>query len=113
MVRGPEIRKGQRLGPSGIADVAPTLLHLLGIPIPQDMDGKVLQDLFEPGSPMAQRKIQWVAPSGLDVSVNLMIRERFAAEIGGMRPGRVLSLTMPSMPDSAYLLRQRPTLPTS
>jgi predicted AlkP superfamily phosphohydrolase/phosphomutase len=62
IVRGPEIRKGHRLGQAGIIDIAPTLLHILEIPIPQDMDGKVLKDLFEPNSPIAQRKIQFAAP---------------------------------------------------
>jgi len=69
MARGPEIRKGQQLRLSGIIDIAPTLLHILEIPIPQDMDGKVLRDLFEPDSPIAQRKIQWVAPSERESSV--------------------------------------------
>ena len=28
-------------------DIAPTLLHLLGIPVPDDMDGHVLTDALE------------------------------------------------------------------
>lgn len=30
-----------------ITDLAPTILYMLGIPIPQDMDGKVLVDIFQ------------------------------------------------------------------
>jgi hypothetical protein len=28
--------------------MAPTILHLLGQPVPADMDGRVLEELFEP-----------------------------------------------------------------
>jgi predicted AlkP superfamily phosphohydrolase/phosphomutase len=31
-----------------LMDIAPTLLHLLGIPVPDDMDGHVLTDALEP-----------------------------------------------------------------
>jgi len=57
MVRGPEIRKSYRLGQVEIIDIAPTLLHILKIPIPDDMDGRVLKDLFEPESDFARREI--------------------------------------------------------
>jgi arylsulfatase A-like enzyme len=29
-------------------DVAPTVLHLFGLPIPRDMDGKVIRSAMEP-----------------------------------------------------------------
>jgi hypothetical protein len=29
--------------------MAPTILYLMGQPVPEDMDGRVLRDLFEPG----------------------------------------------------------------
>ena len=31
-------------------DIAPTILHYLGLPVPLDMDGRVLTGIFEPGS---------------------------------------------------------------
>lgn len=31
-----------------LIDMAPTLLHLMGQPVPDDMDGRVLVDLFKP-----------------------------------------------------------------
>ncbi|MCR4408063.1 MAG: hypothetical protein NUW24_14280 [Anaerolineae bacterium] len=31
-----------------IVDLAPTLLHLMGEAVPEDMDGQVLHDIFEP-----------------------------------------------------------------
>ncbi|HLE05084.1 MAG TPA: alkaline phosphatase family protein [Anaerolineales bacterium] len=40
---GRGVRPG-RLEPSRIVDVAPTILHLLGYPIPSDMDGRVVSE---------------------------------------------------------------------
>ena len=37
------LRQGARL-----IDMAPTILHLMGEPTPEDMDGRVLEELFEP-----------------------------------------------------------------
>src|SRR5439155_15909897 len=31
-----------------VVDVAPTLLHAAGLPVPNDLDGRVLEDAFEP-----------------------------------------------------------------
>jgi predicted AlkP superfamily phosphohydrolase/phosphomutase len=45
---GPAFRKGVRLEPLSILDVAPTVLHLLGLPVPKQMDGKVLTGALEP-----------------------------------------------------------------
>ncbi len=69
ILKGPHIKRGYWLGRADIVDVAPTLLHILEIPIPQDMDGKVLKDVFEPSSLIAQRKIQFAAPSERESSV--------------------------------------------
>ena len=46
MVQGPNIRPGARLTEAKILDCAPTILHLMGLPVPEDMDGKVLTGLF-------------------------------------------------------------------
>jgi hypothetical protein len=45
---GPGIRAGARLEPRGIADMAPTLLYSLGLPVPCEMEGKLVEDAFEP-----------------------------------------------------------------
>ena len=31
-----------------LLDIAPTVLHLLGVPVPDDMDGRVLSELLDP-----------------------------------------------------------------
>ena len=52
---GPDIRAGLRSElPSGNVDVAPTILHLLGIPQPEPMDGRVLME--------ALAAVDWDAP---------------------------------------------------
>lgn len=42
---GPGFKKGQKIKNAGLIDIAPTALYLAGVPIPEDMDGQVL-DLF-------------------------------------------------------------------
>jgi hypothetical protein len=45
-LRGKAFRQGETVTPMAIIDLAPTLLYLLGIPIPADMDGRVLKAAF-------------------------------------------------------------------
>jgi predicted AlkP superfamily phosphohydrolase/phosphomutase len=46
IAKGPGIPAGRQLG-AGLMDVAPTVLHLSGVPVPDEADGQVLLDLFE------------------------------------------------------------------
>jgi predicted AlkP superfamily phosphohydrolase/phosphomutase len=48
VLRGKPFQAGKQLEGAEIIDVAPTLLHLLGLPIPEDMDGRVLHGAFKP-----------------------------------------------------------------
>jgi predicted AlkP superfamily phosphohydrolase/phosphomutase len=43
---GPGIRRGLHLDGVHIVDVAPTVLYALGLPIPDDMDGRPLLEIF-------------------------------------------------------------------
>lgn len=45
--RGPGIRAAKQ-SRANIIDVAPTLLAMLGLRVPQDMEGRVMTDLFDP-----------------------------------------------------------------
>lgn len=44
---GPRLKAGSHIEGADIHDIAPTVLHILGLPVPTDMDGKVLLDLFD------------------------------------------------------------------
>lgn len=45
---GPPFRPGARPEAASLLDIAPTVLHLLGVPVPDDMDGRVLSELLDP-----------------------------------------------------------------
>ena len=45
---GPAVKTGATLEPADLLDIAPTILHLLGVPVPADMDGRFLAELFDP-----------------------------------------------------------------
>jgi predicted AlkP superfamily phosphohydrolase/phosphomutase len=44
---GPHIKPGHTVEGACIVDVAPTILYLLDVPVPADMDGVVLKEIFE------------------------------------------------------------------
>jgi predicted AlkP superfamily phosphohydrolase/phosphomutase len=50
ILAGPSVQHGVRLTEAQITDVAPTLLHLLGLPLPANLDGRVLAEALVPGS---------------------------------------------------------------
>jgi predicted AlkP superfamily phosphohydrolase/phosphomutase len=45
-LRGPGVRPGAKLAGASLLDPTPTILHYLGLPVPEYMDGKVLTDAF-------------------------------------------------------------------
>jgi predicted AlkP superfamily phosphohydrolase/phosphomutase len=47
VMAGPDVRAGVHLSDAAIIDLAPTILHALGVPVPASMDGKVLVDAFK------------------------------------------------------------------
>lgn len=62
IISGPEVKEGTEIVGTKIIDLAPTLLHLFGIPVPKDMDGKVLIDIFKEDSASAKRKVIFSQP---------------------------------------------------
>ncbi len=71
---GPEMGRGRNLGQVGITDVAPTLLHLLDVPIPRDFDGEVVREAFREDSrfytcaPQYQEPVRPTGQAGLWLS---------------------------------------------
>ncbi len=47
---GQEVQKGMESGVVQMVDCMPTILHLLDVPIPEDVDGRILRELFVDGS---------------------------------------------------------------
>ena len=47
IARGKEIKEGHEFSGADIMDLAPTVLYLMGYPVPDDMDGKVLTEIFK------------------------------------------------------------------
>ncbi len=45
---GPAVKRKAEIENAQLIDIAPTLLHLLDVAVPEDMDGKVLMNLFRP-----------------------------------------------------------------
>ncbi|KXB02075.1 hypothetical protein AKJ44_01470 [candidate division MSBL1 archaeon SCGC-AAA261F17] len=59
LVYGPGIRRGVKINGADILDIAPTILHMMDVPIPKDMDGRVLTEIFEGKSELAEKKVQY------------------------------------------------------
>lgn len=59
---GPGIRKDYKIENAKIYDIAPTILHIFGLPVPNDMDGRVLTEIFEEDSEFARREPKYVDP---------------------------------------------------
>lgn len=43
---GPRFAAGKWVEEARLMDLAPTILHLVGLPVPSDMDGRVLEEIF-------------------------------------------------------------------
>jgi predicted AlkP superfamily phosphohydrolase/phosphomutase len=46
--RGPGIARGALLAQANIVDVAPAILHSLGLPVPTDLEGRAVDGCFDP-----------------------------------------------------------------
>lgn len=49
IMNGPGIRQGSEITGAAIQDIAPTVLHAMGQPVPSDMDGQILEQAFVQG----------------------------------------------------------------
>ena len=58
MATGPDIKKG-KTSPIRIYDFAPTILHMFGLPVPSEMDGKVLKGIFKEESEYAKKEVKY------------------------------------------------------
>ncbi len=88
---GPELRHGARCDEVSIVDVAPLVLHGLGVPVPEDLDGQLPAELFDPAA-LARRPVRHapaaapaapvpaaVAPSDYDLEEEAAVVSRLRA----------------------------------
>ena len=49
LAKGPHLAKGKTVYDANLIDMTPTILHAMELPVPSDMDGHVLQEIFSDG----------------------------------------------------------------
>ena len=82
MARGPGIKPGRRVEKATILDVTPTILHIFGIPQQEDVDGRVLDEIFLEDAVFSEKRVQKVSNgekdeiSGLDEEEKALIEAR-------------------------------------
>jgi len=59
IAKGPNIIKNKKIRNANILDITPTLLYLLNIPIPRDMDGRILKEII---SDYNLKKLKYAKP---------------------------------------------------
>ena len=56
LLSGPSVRRGAQLDEVSLMDLAPTIMHLLELHIPNDMDGRLILEAFDAQSRVRKRK---------------------------------------------------------
>jgi len=88
VMAGRGVRRGEFAGP-GIEDVTPTVLRYLGVTPPDEMTGRVLEELFEPGAlalePAATRPVPAMSGTGHGARpISAAEEEEIAAALRGL-----------------------------
>jgi predicted AlkP superfamily phosphohydrolase/phosphomutase len=78
---GPPFRPGAAPAQATLLDVAPTILHLLGVPVPDDMDGRVLNEILDPAFTPAHANAELAAGAEAAVPVPSAYTEEEDAQI--------------------------------
>ncbi|NIU82526.1 MAG: hypothetical protein GWN31_03590, partial [Candidatus Thorarchaeota archaeon] len=87
IAKGPNIFHGVKLEKTNILDLTPTILKIYGIPVPEDMDGTPINDIFidefkERKIPVQEAKIEQPEEhdeKGLTEDEKSLIEERLRA----------------------------------
>ena len=68
IARGAGVRQVEAVSGANLMDLAPTILHLLGLPVRSEMDGRVLTEIMESAGPIryAEAEPQASQETGLD-----------------------------------------------
>jgi len=79
IAHGSGIRSGQTVEGARISDLAPTILHLMGLPVPDDMDGQVLTSALSLTRPVEYESVaeaQAEDEAGLSADESAEVEER-------------------------------------
>jgi len=68
--------KNTRLDGLSITDAAPTIIHMMGLPVPEDMDGRVAREIFEPGSLFYEKKISFKKAEKRNAQSDIVWKDR-------------------------------------
>lgn len=79
---GPDFKEGMELSQVSILDLAPTILHQMGLPVPADMDGEVLSEIFKEGSEPALRAVKRRETEGTEIQKE---KEKIRRKLKGFR----------------------------
>jgi len=83
---GSGVKRGYKIDSARIHDLVPTILHIFGLPIPRDVDGRVLKEIFEEGSELARREITYQLAEAADEKERL--REKTKEKIRELKVSR-------------------------
>ena len=61
------MKKGVDLSQSSIEDIFPTILYIMGIPVPDDLDGRVLTEAFKK-SYVEEHPVLYETASGIELN---------------------------------------------
>jgi predicted AlkP superfamily phosphohydrolase/phosphomutase len=78
LMYGKPVRSGVQIKGSSICDLAPTILHVMGMPVPSDMDGRVLTEALVP--PYADPSLVQYVDRGMGTTESSMASELDAGE---------------------------------
>jgi len=83
---GPGVRRGHRLEGAHIQDLAPTLMHIMGLPVASWMDGRVLASVFDPAAarPVAYAEYDLLAPDPNSVGLTAEEEDAIRAQLAGL-----------------------------
>jgi len=72
---GPDIKNCGKIGDVKIYDLAPTILHLFNVPVPREMDGRVLKEIFREDSEPAKRQVLYQELVTEEILIKKRIKE--------------------------------------
>lgn len=68
-MNGSAAKAGEKVQEARLIDIAPTTLYLMGLPVPEDMDGRVLEEGFSPEY-LQEHPVQYAGPAKTEEKID-------------------------------------------